>query len=732
MEASRELPKAGIIFEMLTWCYLKTGEVAQAIQSAKNAVELTGRSSAALAALATAEAANGSPQRAAALRNEIESLAQTRYVSRYDRASAALAVSERQTCLEHLEQGIKDRDWWLSWVGVDPRWDAVRQENKFKRLLPLPSAARTHFALRQWLPVAIVLLLVIAAATWRLTRHTPIPFENTRITKLTSNGTAESAAISPDGKTVVYVGAGIGGSAIWQRDLQSGEVHELMSKITEKVTDLAFTNNGAALSFVTFPPKNPGSRKLFKVPVSGGAVKQIGEVFPGPVSVSADGKTLALYQMNPQMGKDELVLNRLEKAGRKVLASYVYPRRFAWTCRPAWSPKGNRIAYAAEESDKDGFLVRLYVIDVETGVKHPVMSPRWQWVQSINWTGDEKALAVVGQELDSSFQQIWWIPYPSARNGIRRVGNDLDDYSGATLNALGSEIISVQSQTLSNLYIAKPGDLTHPRQITTGSGRYFDLSWLRDGRILYASDGTGSADLWLMNADGTGQHPIIAGAGRNYAPSSSPSADAIAFHSNRSGNWQVWRADLDGSHVKQISPPTGDANWPQFSPDGQSVLFHRTGPNGAFHLWRASANGSNLVQITKALAMHPAVSRLDGRIAAWYSENVDDPHWKIAIFAPEGGEPLRVFNPTPDARPDTPIRWTSKGDAITFVDYAHAASNIWLQPINGQPARPLTFFDSGEIYSFDWSAEGALLYSRGLTTADVVLIHDSNGWKGGR
>ena len=83
-----------------------------------------------------------------------------------------------------------------------------------------------------------------------------------------------------------------------------------------------------------------------------------------------------------------------------------------------------------------------------------------------------------------------------------------------------------------------------------------------------------------------------------------------------------------------------------------------------------------------------------------------------------------MLNPTPNARPDTPIRWMPKGDAISFLDYAHSAANIWMLPIDGRPARALTSFDSGDIYSFDWSPKGGLLYSRGLTTSDVVLIRD--------
>ncbi len=175
---------------------------------------------------------------------------------------------------------------------------------------------------------------------------------------------------------------------------------------------------------------------------------------------------------------------------------------------------------------------------------------------------------------------------------------------------------------------------------------------------------------------------------------------------------------------KQLSKSSGDGNWPQFSADGKRVLFHRSGPNGGFNLWQVPVEGGTARQFTTAMTMHPAVARATGRVAAWYSERTDTPEWKIGIFAPNGGSPLRVLNPTVNARPDTPIRWMQKENAISSLDYAHSASNIWMLPVDGRPPQPLTSFDSGEIYSFDWSPKGELVYSRGLTTSDVVLIRD--------
>lgn len=573
------------------------------------------------------------------------------------------------------------------------------------------------------------LILIALGLVWLLTRPPVLPFSNTRFTKLTTNGTAESAVISPDGKTLVYAARESDGIAIWSRYLPTGRTLKLVDRVDGKLGDLAFTKNGASIQFVTFPAKSPAARRLSVVPVGGGPVTRINQEFPGPVSLDMAGRRLAFYLSNLDAGADELVLTDLATGSKRLLLSFQYPMRFAWNCRPTWSSDGKHIAYAAEDRDPKGFLVRLWIVDVETGTRHSVISPRWQWVQSIEWTRKNSALVVVGQEQESSFQQIWYIPYPRSRAPARRIGSDLDDYTGASLTASGSELVSIQSETLSNIYAANENDLSHPVQLTPGTGRYFDLSWVPDGRILYASDATGSADLWLMNANGTGQRQITFGTGRNYAPAASPDSKSIAFHSNRTGNWQIWRAGMDGSNPKQLSSSSGDGNWPQFTADGNSLVFHRTSTNGIFNLWHVSVQGGRAHLLTPGFAMHPAVSRASGRIAAWYSDKTDQPEWKLAIFAPDGGAPLYVLNPTPNARPDTLIRWMPNDEAITFIDYARSAANIWMLPLDGRPPRALTSFESGDIFSFDWSPQRRLVYSRGFTTSDVVLIRDLSSFQ---
>ena len=734
-EAARTLRNSAVVQEMLAWCYLKIADTQHALDCAQLAVALSGRSPSALSVLAQGVAASGDCGGANALCSEIEEIGRNRYVSGYDRASAYLAAGEPRKAIASIERAIEEGDWWVSWIGVEPRWDSLRSDPRFRKLAAAVQSSSSHdlsagassapqrsraFSIAASLLLSAV-IAVAAFLFWRGLGARDARFENLHTTKITANGIANAAAISPDGKLVAYTTARNGVSALLMRELSSGQTSNIAPRITGNVTALDFTNDGQAVSFVSYSSEKPLERNLFSVALGGGEARRLLGPFSGGGTVSVDGRRAATFERSGET--DQLWIHDLPARAKRQVKAYRYPERFAWSCMPAWSPDGRTVAYAAEQRDADGFLLRLYLIDVASSRVRNVASPRWNWVQHIAWTGDGTALAVVGQERDSPFRQIWYVPLQGG--SIKRIGNDLDNYSSVSITADSSEMVSVQVQTESNIYTASATDLGRATQVTPGSGRYFDLSWTPDGKILYASDATGSADLWMMNGDGSAQRQVVSGIGRSYAPVMSPDGRTIAFHSNRTGNWQIWCVDANGNYPKQLSQSSRDGNWPEFTPDSRFVTYHQTDLNGSYNLWRVPVLGGAPARLTNALTMHPAVSPKDGQIAAWWSSTVGNPHWKIATFGADGGSARRVFAPTPAAYPDTTLRWTPSGDGIAYLDHAGGAANIWVQPLDGSRLRHLTDFTSGDIYSFDWSSDNRLLYSRGLTTSDVVLVRDS-------
>ncbi|HEV8189841.1 MAG TPA: hypothetical protein VGP83_18950, partial [Pyrinomonadaceae bacterium] len=101
--------------------------------------------------------------------------------------------------------------------------------------------------------------------------------------------------------------------------------------------------------------------------------------------------------------------------------------------------------------------------------------------------------------------------------------------------------------------------------------------------------------------------------------------------------------------------------------------------------------------------------------------------WRLKVIQFEGGATFNIFDvaQTVQVQWDTPLRWSSDGRYLTYIDHAGGIDNIWGQPIAGGTPKQLTNLDESRIFSFDWAKDGSLVTSRGVITSDVVLIKDA-------
>ncbi len=107
---------------------------------------------------------------------------------------------------------------------------------------------------------------------------------------------------------------------------------------------------------------------------------------------------------------------------------------------------------------------------------------------------------------------------------------------------------------------AQVANIVNLTNSTTSDNRFPRVS--PDGsKIVFTTNRDGNYEIYLMNADGSGQTRLTSSSGDDMAPSWKLDGSRIAFDSNRDGNWNVYTMKLDGSGQSQLTNNAADDRW---------------------------------------------------------------------------------------------------------------------------------------------------------------------------
>lgn len=595
---------------------------------------------------------------------------------------------------------------------------------------------------RTWLGLAALAAIVLAIAGYGLYRmrartepKLPVPFERVEVTKLTTNGNALMAALSPDGKYVAYVTGESGKESLWLRQVDINSNAQLIAPREGRYLGVAFSPEGSYIYFGYAESARNDAGDIYRLPLLGiGAAAMKLELQAGLPSLSHDRKRIAFIRFDRQAQTDLLIVANADGTGEQIAGTRKWPQRYGWDplSRPEWSADDQMLilpivsaapSYTGDTSSS--YTVTLLEKNLANGAEHTIaLSPqKFDELGRVNVYPNGNGVIMLGKGRGAAFSQIWQL----FRDGSQRtLTSDLSDYRELSLRADGSALVTVQTQTLSRLWLLRKNE-SKPVPISPGMSRYYDISIAPDDKVLYASDASGIADIFEIAATGGDERPLTSAGGRNYAPVVSPDNRYVVFHSNRTGVFQIWRINRDGSSPKQLTFAETESTWPTFSADGKWILFQHSDPNNPYTLWRVPVDGGTPEQVTDGIAIRATVSPDGKLIAFWYNDGQQNSRWRLKVINFEGGATFNIFDvaETIQVQWDTPLRWSLDGKYVVYVDHAGGLDNLWGQPIDGGTPKQLTKFDEGRIFAFDWLNDGSLVTSRGVITSDVVLIKDA-------
>ncbi len=574
--------------------------------------------------------------------------------------------------------------------------------------------------LKPFMIIAGVLLLVIGGISFAVYKFgwpggsvtVPVPFQSMKIERLTSNGKATQAVISPDGKQVVYVVDDAGKRSLWLRQVATATDVQLTGP-TSDVFYWSFTisPDGNFLYFIYGGTVR--NRMLYQMPLVGGSPKKLIDDISSPIGFSPDGKQIAFVRI--RSGESSMMIANADGTGEREIAKQKGEQPFGtlfWG-GVAWTPDSKKIVTAANNRDDDGRFRNVKEITIADGTIRSIGPHRFYEIQRLAMLVDGTGLLVTAAEKPSEFRsrQIWYLPY--AGGEAQKITKDLNDYTNISMTADSSVLVTIQQDEAANIWVAPDADSKRAIQISSVSGKMdgFDgVAWTPDGRIVYTSMAGGSVAIWIMDADGKNRKQISAGEGADFSPSVSTDGRYIIFISERGLQRSVWRMDIDGSNQKKLS----DGGGGNTQATAEWVIF-----GGVF---KVAIDGGEPVRVTEERVNFCAVSP-DGKLLACQYVPPDGSQARMKVISLADGATVKDF----DAKLELParIRWGPDGRSITYVSRVDGLEDIWSQPFDGGEPKRLTNFKADEIFSFNWSSDNKLVISHGKSDSDVVLIRNT-------
>ncbi|RLD90994.1 MAG: hypothetical protein DRJ29_14695, partial [Bacteroidetes bacterium] len=250
---------------------------------------------------------------------------------------------------------------------------------------------------------------------------------------------------------------------------------------------------------------------------------------------------------------------------------------------PIWSPDSKKIAYTWENEDENFYELRVIEIDNSEPDVLIRVSYREGWVQAEDWSPDGQHILV--QLTKNGQDQIGLI---SIKDGSFKQLKEFDGSNPASVrfspdgHHIAYDFSPNKETTNNDIYILSI-DGKRESKLTSHPSHDYLLDWTPSGmEILFASDRTGTTDMWSISFDGVTPQEKPKLIKKNVGlimPLGSTNIGSLYFSTPGSW-WDIYTVTIDPETGKVTTPPMevplpyqGYNRRPTWSPNGKYLVY---------------------------------------------------------------------------------------------------------------------------------------------------------------
>ena len=607
-----------------------------------------------------------------------------------------------------LEKDPAERYQNMSDLAVD-----LKRATRIRIAEPTPASAVPRN--RTWVAVGVLLLLLAAGAVfWNARRPAPFenPLANAHFTRLTDfPGFEEDAAISPDGKFVVFLSDREGPYDIWLNQLATGQFFNLskgqQSDSGVMVRKIGFSGDGSRIWIAD----SLNQRFCSMIPLMGGQPRPFAADMYNP-AWSADASRMVYHTGGPNIDDaiyvaDPTGANRRELVPAQGGLHYHYP---TWSIDNQWIyfVKGNFVATAMDLwriPSAGGDAERLTHLNTDVRYVTPL---------------DERTMLFISPDKDGSGPWLWAFDVVSKL--VHRISFGLERYTSLSASADGRRLAATVTNPTASLWSvpimdhaaeerdAKPYPLPTVRAQAPRFARssLFYLSSRGTGDGLWRNQNNESIEMW-RGQDGTLLEP----------PAPSPDGRRVCVGLRRQGKLRLGILSTESAEVQTMVDSVevqGAASW---SADGKWIVTGGSDGSGP-GLFKIPVDGGTPARLTKGPGTNPVWSP-DGRLIIYTGNN-------LGILAP-------LLAAMPDGSPvNMPkimvrnggerYRFTPNGKSLIYMQGDLRSQDFWSLDLATHKTRQLTRLGNrAAMRTFDITPDGKrIVFDRLVENSDIVLI----------